>query len=208
MQSDPRVWWILDPRHAHHCDDCKRMATHSPYTSPWDATNPLNQTPGDGSTSCGTDCTCIISYAPPGPNNPDMAAFQNPDHLSLLLQTFTHGQVRFIEEYSLEATSRHTANGEIDALVLHNESLIERNEYQYIRYFRTAESGASIQLWEHTADRPFPTPGKRQKGFDNRFRLVTEWPEDQVRWVLSPDALRRYKATAPDVPEWSAEDNE
>jgi hypothetical protein len=137
-----------------------------------------------------------------------MVQFQNPDSLSILLQNYTHGQVRFIEEYGLEANNRHTATqSEIDALVLRDGRLIKRNEYQYIRYFRTAENGASIQLWEHPADMQLPTRGKRQQGFDTSFRLVTEWPIAQVRWVLSPEALRRYEETAPNVPEWNDEDD-
>ncbi len=141
-------------------------------------------------TSCDAHCTCILSYAPPGPTNPDMSQFQNPDHISVLLQNYTHGQVRFIEEYGLEATNRHTATqSEIDALVLRDGRLIKRNEYQYIRYFRTADSGASIQLWEYPETCSSRTRGKRQQGFDTSFRLITDGQSPKYAGCL---ALKRY----------------
>src|SRR5262245_16439420 len=191
-----RVWWILNPHHMHQCEDCRRLAAGSPYGKPGSGRNELFQTPGDGRTSCGADCTCILSYTPPGPNNPDMATLQQPDHLTNLLKSYTHGQVRFIEEYGLE--SRKIAiHDQVDALVLSDGSLVKPGEYQY---FLTAADGAHIELWEYPADILFPPEGKWWKRLDESQRLVGRWPVGHVRWVLNPDALRRYEATAPALP--------
>jgi hypothetical protein len=201
-RSYTHVWWILDPTHTHHCEDCKHMAAHSPYGAPGSGSNELSQVPGDGETSCGADCTCILSYAPPGPTNPDMAAFQKRRPLARLLKTYTHGQARFIEEYGLEVRGIALLD-QVDALVLRDGRLVKPGEYQC---FLTSEDGKDIQWWEYPAETPFPPEGKWRTTFDESRRLVAQWPVEQIRWVLSPQALRRYAATAPNVPEWGDAD--
>ncbi len=130
-----------------------------------------------------------------------MAQFQSDDRLSLLLKTYTHGQVRFIEEYGLE--SRHvTIFDMIGALILTDGSLIKPGEHSC---FLSAENDTTIQLWEYPAEIPFPPQGKWRKRFDGGRRLVAQWSVGQIRWLLSPNALQRYKVTAPDVPEWNDE---
>lgn len=129
-----------------------------------------------------------------------MTAFQYPGHLSLLLQTYTHQQVRFITEFGLEGNKRITVHQPIDALVLCDDSLIKRGAYQC---FLTAEHGASIQLWEYPEAMSFPPSGEWTKKFDESRRLLAEWPQAQIRWVLNAHALGRYEQTAPELPEWN-----
>lgn len=64
-QRYSQLWWVLDPRDPAPCDDCRRLAAASPYGPPGSGRNELNQTPGDGRTSCGPACNCRLSYTPP-----------------------------------------------------------------------------------------------------------------------------------------------
>lgn len=96
------LWWILDPTHTHYCEDCKRIAAQSPYQAPGTGGNELFQAPGDGRTPCGADCTCILSYTPPGPGNRDVAEALTPSPMSLLrnlLKFYTHGQIWYLQAH-------------------------------------------------------------------------------------------------------------
>src|SRR5262249_14882034 len=96
MQQYRYLWWILDPTHQNHCEDCKRVAAGSPYEAPGSGGNELYQTCGDGRTHCGADCTCILSYSPPGPHNLDV--MREPMTIEReLYQYFTHGQVWYLQ---------------------------------------------------------------------------------------------------------------
>jgi hypothetical protein len=191
------IWWILSPYHAHHCDDCKHLAANSPYDAPGRGGNQLEQTPGDGRTACGGDCTCLFSYSPPGPNNPQLAALQ-PTHLADLLRTYDHAQVRFIEDHGLERKQLQIWD-HIAGLVLDDTSLVKATEYQY---FITSPSGDIIELWEYPSDIPFPPDGKWRRAFEERQKRVGAWNTDRVRWVLNDVALPRYERTAPAIPTW------
>lgn len=90
------LWWILDPTHTNHCEDCKRIAAGSPYARPGSGGNELYQTCGDGRTHCGADCTCNLSFFPPGSLHPDIP--QEPMSPERdLLKYFTHGQVWYLQ---------------------------------------------------------------------------------------------------------------
>lgn len=57
------VFWLTDPNDPERCcPDCAAMADRSPFCAPGLPLNPLEQTPGDGRTRCGADCTCQLSY--------------------------------------------------------------------------------------------------------------------------------------------------
>jgi hypothetical protein len=97
------LWWILDPTHMRHCTDCKRMAARSPYEAPGTGSNELFQAPGDRRTLCGADCTCILSYTPPGAGNLDVAQALSPSPRSFLrnlLKHCTHGQVWYLQTHN------------------------------------------------------------------------------------------------------------
>lgn len=61
------VWWVADPRDQQGCcEDCRAVATASPYTPPWiQGGKQLMMSPGDGRCRCGAGCTCHLSYVPP-----------------------------------------------------------------------------------------------------------------------------------------------
>lgn len=90
------VWWLLDPTHTNHCEDCRRRAARSPYVAPGSGGNELLETPGDGNTQCSADCTCILSYSPPSRDNSEWRDVPMTP-LRYLLRYYTHGQIWYLQ---------------------------------------------------------------------------------------------------------------
>ena len=195
---------MLDPTYDPPCcPDCARIAAQNPYDVPGRGQHSLWQSPGDGRTWCGADCTCTLTHELPSKAEQRRRHREALAKLTAQERIYRHlapKQRRFVLRYGLKA-GRISSGADVAAIVLLDGALIKADSDQGFVTEVTPDHGEMISLWHTHEEEVPPVPPKRKPRLQEvRYRL-SHWPYRNLLWVLSTEALEEWEKVAPQFPE-------